>query len=58
MNNILLKRKKLVSSNVELVAGLERSGDDSLLGLDGEVNLVDRAQNFINLSNRSLAQTG
>lgn len=58
MNNILLKRKKLVSSNVELVAALERSGDDSLLGLDREVNLVDRAQNFINLSNRSLAQTG
>lgn len=41
--NILLQGKQLVTANENLVTGLEGGCDNTVLGLDGEVNLVDRA---------------
>lgn len=52
--NVLLKREELVSSNVNLVTGLEGSCDNALLGLDGEVDLVDGSKNLVDLADRSL----
>jgi hypothetical protein len=40
---ILLDRKKLVATNVDLVAGLEGCRDDAFLRLDGKIYLVDGA---------------
>ena len=56
MSNLLLQRKKLVATNEDLVTGLERSRDNSFLGLDGEVDLVDRTEDLIDLSDRGLRQ--
>jgi len=53
-NTILLQRKQLITANKHLVAGLERSCDNSLLGLDGEVHLVDRTQNLVDLADGRL----
>lgn len=52
--NILLQGKELVATNVDLVTRLEGGRDNSFLGLDGEVDLVDRAQDFIDLADRGL----
>lgn len=52
--NILLQGKKLISTNVDLVTGLEGSSDNTVLGLDGEVDLVDRAKDFIDLADLGL----
>jgi hypothetical protein len=54
MENVLLKRKKLVSSNVDLVARLEGCRNNALLRLDGEVDLVNGTENFVDLANRGL----
>ena len=54
MQNVLLKRKKLVSSNVDLVARLKGCRNNALLRLDGEVDLVDGTENFVDLANRGL----
>jgi hypothetical protein len=50
----LLDRKELITTNIDLVAGLEGRRDDPFLGLDGEVYLVDRAENFVDLANGCL----
>jgi hypothetical protein len=54
MQNVLLKRKKLVSSNVDLVARLEGCRNNALLRLDGKVDLVNGTENFVDLANRGL----
>jgi hypothetical protein len=54
LQNVLLKRKKLISSDVDLVARLEGCRDNALLRLDGEVDLVDGPENFVDLTNRGL----
>jgi hypothetical protein len=57
MQNVLLKWKKLVSSNIDLVARLEGCRDNALLRLDGEVDLVDGTENFVDLADRSLMKS-
>jgi hypothetical protein len=49
-----VERQQLVAANVELVAGLERLGLDALLGLDCEVDLVQRAADLVDLANGCL----
>lgn len=41
MSDILLERQELVTTDEDLVTGLERGCDNAVLGLDGEVDLVD-----------------
>ena len=53
---IPVQRQQLVSSNVELVARLERLGLDAFLGLDREVDLVERTANLVDLANGCLQQ--
>ena len=50
----LLERKELLAGDVELVANLEGSSLDALGRLDGEVDLVDGTENFVDLANGSL----
>lgn len=52
--NVLLQGKQLVAADKHLVTGLEGCGDDTLLGLDGEVDLVDRTQDLVDLANGGL----
>lgn len=52
---LLFQRQELVTTNVELVACLERGGLDAFLWLDGEVDLVDRSQDLVDLADGSLA---
>lgn len=52
--DVLLQGEQLVTADKHLVTGLERSCNNALLGFDGEVDLVDRAQNLIDLADRSL----
>lgn len=54
--NILLQGKQLVTTNEHLVAGLEGGCDNTILGLDGEVDLVDRAEDLVDLANGSLSR--
>jgi hypothetical protein len=54
--NVLLQREQLVAADEDLVTGLERGRDNALLGLDGEVHLVDGSENFVDLANGSLPQ--
>jgi hypothetical protein len=46
--------QELVAANVELVAGLEGLGLDALLGLDCEVDLVQRAADLVDRANGRL----
>lgn len=46
--------QELVAADVELVAGLEGLGLDAILGLDGEVDLVQRAEDFVDFANGRL----
>jgi hypothetical protein len=48
---ILLERQKLVTTNVELVSGLEALCLDPFLGLYGEVHAVDGAKDFVDFAN-------
>jgi hypothetical protein len=48
--------QELVAANVELVAGLERLGLDTLLRLDCEVDLVQRAADLVDLANGCLQE--
>lgn len=50
----LLERQKLVASNVELVAILERSRLDALLRLDGEEDLVEWAKDLVDFADGRL----
>jgi len=50
----LLKWEKLIASDVELVAGFEGGCLDAFSRLDGEVNLIDRSQNLVNLADGCL----
>lgn len=52
--NVPLKRQELVASNVELVALLEGSGYDAVLRLDGEEDLVQRAEDLVDFSDDGL----
>jgi hypothetical protein len=52
--HILLERKQLVTGNENLVTSLEGSSDNTLLGLHGEVHLVDGAENLVDLADGSL----
>ena len=46
--------QELVAADVELVAGLEGLGLDAILGLDGEVDLVQGTADFIDFTDGSL----
>lgn len=48
--SLLLKRKKLISSNEELVSGLERRCLDPILRFDGKVDLVQGTEDFIDFA--------
>lgn len=50
----LLQWQELLGSDVELVALFEGSGLDALGGLNGEVNLVNGSEDFVDLANGSL----
>lgn len=52
--HILLERKQLVAGDEDLVTSLEGSSDNTLLGLHGEVHLVDGAENLVDLADGSL----
>lgn len=52
--NVPLKRQELVASNVELVALLEGSGHDAVLRLDGEEDLVQRAEDLVDFADDGL----
>jgi hypothetical protein len=52
--HILLQREQLVTADEDLVTRLERGSDNALLGLDGEVHLVDGTQNLVDLADGSL----
>ena len=52
--DVPLEGKELVAANVELVAVLEGSSNDTLLGLDGEVDLVDGAEDLVDFADSSL----
>lgn len=49
-----LKGQQFVAGQVKLVAGLEASGLDALGGFDGKVDLVDGAENLVDLANIGL----
>ncbi len=51
---LLVQRQQLVTSNVELVARLERCRHDAFLGFYREVNLVQRSKDLVHLSDGSL----
>lgn len=50
----LLEGKELVAADVDLVAGLEAGGVDAVTGLDGEVDLVQRAKDLVDLADLRL----
>lgn len=50
----LLEGEELVAANVDLVAGLEAGGVDAVAGLDGEVDLVQRAEDLVDLADLRL----
>jgi hypothetical protein len=50
----LLEGKELVAANVNLVTSLEAGSMDAITRLDGEVDLVQRAENFIDLADLRL----
>ena len=52
--SVPLERQELVTADEELVAVLERSCDDTLLGLDSEVDLVDGAEDLVNFADSGL----
>ena len=52
--SVPLERQELVTADEELVAVLEGSCDDTLLGLDGEVDLVDGAEDLVNFADSGL----
>lgn len=54
MGNVLLQRQELVTADEDLVTRLEGCTLDSLLGLDGKVNLVDGAEDLVNLADLGL----
>ena len=54
---VLLEREQLISANVDLVTSLEGSSDNTVLGLHGEVDLVDRTENFVDLADLGLYRT-
>lgn len=49
-----LDREKLVAANVDLVTLLERARDHALTHLDGEVDLVYRAEDFVDAADDGL----
>ena len=52
--NVLLQREELVTADEDLVTRLEGSRDNALLGLDGEVHLVDGTEDLVNLTDLGL----
>lgn len=50
----LLEREELVAANVDLVASLKAGGVDAVAGLDGEVDLVQRAEDLVDLADLGL----
>lgn len=50
----LLEGEELVAANVDLVASLEAGSVDAVTGLDGEVDLVQRAEDLIDLADLRL----
>lgn len=52
--NVLLQREELVTANEDLVASLEGFALNTLGGLDGEVDLVDRSEDLVNLTDLGL----
>lgn len=50
----LLEGEELVAANVNLVASLEAGGVDAVAGLDGEVDLVQRAEDLIDFADLRL----
>jgi hypothetical protein len=50
----LLEGEELVAANVDLVARLEAGGVDAVAGLDGEVDLVQRAEDLVDLADLRL----
>ena len=50
----LLEGEELVAANVDLVARLEAGGVDTVAGLDGEVDLVQRAEDLVDLADLRL----
>jgi hypothetical protein len=50
----LLEGKELVAANVDLVASLEAGSVDAVTGLDGEVDLVQRAEDLVDLADLRL----
>ena len=50
----LLEGEELVAANVDLVASLEAGGVDAITGLDGEVDLVQRAEDLVDLADLRL----
>ena len=50
----LLEGQELVAANVDLVAGLEAGGVDTVAGLDSEVDLVQRAEDLVDLADLRL----
>jgi len=49
-----LEGEELLAANEDLVAIAEASGDDAGLGLDGEVDLVNGAENLVDLADERL----
>lgn len=49
-----VEREQFVAADVELVALLERGGDDTVLRLDGEVDLVHRAEDLVDFADDGL----
>lgn len=49
-----LQRQQLIAANVELVARLERTGLETLAGLDGEHDVVHGAQDLVDLADLGL----
>jgi hypothetical protein len=49
-----VKRQQLVAANVELVAGLEGLCLDAFLRLDGEVDLVQWAEDLVDFADGCL----
>lgn len=52
--NVLLQREELVTADEDLVTRLEGGCDNALLGLDGEVHLVDGTEDLVNLTDLGL----
>lgn len=52
--SVLFQRQQLVSTDVELISGLEGCCDNSVLRFDGEVDLVYRSEDLVDFANSGL----